>query len=386
MAQRTSLYNEHLRLGGKMIEFAGWQLPLQFQGLRPEHHSVRHNIGLFDVSHMGELRVQGPQALETLNYVLGSPVQQLEKGQAHYSLMLNEQGGVVDDLIVYCLEKNQNYLLCVNAINTQKNFEWILKHNKGAEVIDESLQWAQIAIQGPKALELVERVHPTAAQLKVFELCANEGFLWARTGYTGEKGVEVFVPWAQAPEVWQNLLSVGREFGVAPIGLAARDTLRIEMCYSLYGHEIDEHTMPADAGLSWVLRNKEGDFLGRSALGAGAAVEARAGARAGQGSAVGSTTVRGQEPAAAQGRRKLVAFRVEGPRVPRQNYGVFSIDKQPVGKVTSGTYSPVLGVGVGMAYVGADWAHVDSKIYIDFRGRMLEARVVKKPFVAARIG
>lgn len=353
MAHKTPLYDEHVERGGKMIDFAGWQLPVHFEGLRAEHYCVRHHVGLFDVSHMGELRVTGPQALASLKHLLCSPVEKLEAGQAQYSLMLNEQGGVVDDLIVYCFKKNENYLLCVNAVNVQKDYEWILKHNQGARVEDESSQWAQIAIQGPEAMPLVELMCAEAASLKKFEFCVDaNSFVWARTGYTGEKGVELFVPWGEAPGVWQNLLAKGRELKVAPIGLSARDTLRVEMCYSLYGHEIDEQTLPTAAGLKWVLK-KEGHFLGREFL---------------------------QESS-----EKLVAFVLDGLRVPRLAYKVFSIDKQVIGRVTSGTYSPSLGVGVGMAYVQKNWAHVGAQICIDFRGRPVGARVVRKPFVRARV-
>lgn len=259
MSQKTPLVDEHVKLGGKMVDFAGWWMPIQYKGLREEHNCVRSKVGLFDVSHMGEIRFKGPKALETLEWLTTNDVSKLQNGEAQYSLLPNDQGGLVDDIIVYCLKKDQDYLVCVNASNKDKDFEWMKKHNRGAEITDESSQWGQIAVQGPQALALLDQVlSKPISQMKSFTVLETEfaggKALIATTGYTGEKGAEVFIAAPQAVALWQTLLEKGASLGVQPIGLGARDTLRTEMKYSLYGHEIDDTTNPYEAGLGWVIK------------------------------------------------------------------------------------------------------------------------------------
>jgi aminomethyltransferase len=265
--KKTPLAELHEKLGARMVDFAGWWMPVQYVGLREEHDNVRKNVGLFDVSHMGEVRVKGPKALMTLQWLTTNDVAKLNDGEAHYSLLPNDQGGLVDDIIVYCLKRDTDYLVCVNASNKDKDFAWMVKNNKGADLTDESEQWGQIAIQGPKALELCDRVlGMKVSAMKSFNIQSGQfkghRIMVATTGYTGEKGCEVFVDAAGAGALWNELLEKGKDLGVAPIGLGARDTLRTEMKYSLYGHEIDDTTNPYEAGLGWVIKPQSKDFLG----------------------------------------------------------------------------------------------------------------------------
>ena len=265
--KKTALCHEHEKLGAKMVEFAGWLMPIQYKGLREEHDTVRNKVGLFDVSHMGEIRVQGPKSLETLEWLTTNRVSKLQAGEAHYSLLPNDQGGLVDDIIVYCVAPNEDYLVCVNASNKDNDFEWMKKHNRGAQITDESDLWGQIAIQGPEALKLCDRVFSGSApgfsvsQMKSFTIKQVDfkGFkaIIATTGYTGEKGCEVFIETKGSVELWKTLLKKGQDLGVQAIGLGARDTLRTEMKYSLYGNEIDDTSNPYEAGLGWVIKQKK---------------------------------------------------------------------------------------------------------------------------------
>lgn len=354
----TPLKEEHIRLGAKMVDFAGWYMPVEYEGLRAEHLKVRADVGLFDVSHMGEIRVRGPKSLETLEWLTTNHVAKLENGQAQYSLLPNDKGGLVDDLIVYCIEKGSEYLLCVNASNTDKDFAWIQKNNRGAELINESDSWGQIAVQGPKAMVLISRIFGVEAMdIPSFEFreskFAGETVLIARTGYTGEEGVEIFVPAKQTAELWRALLKEGADLGVAPIGLGARDTLRTEMKYSLYGHEIDDQSNPYAAGLGWVVKPEKKDFLGRALI------------------------VGAKEKGLP---RKLIGFKMLERGIARQGYKVVS-DGKEVGVVTSGTPSPSTGDNIGIAYVDKDLCANGCKISIDIRGRAVLAEVVPTPFV-----
>lgn len=355
----TPLREEHIALGAKMVDFAGWFMPVEYAGLRQEHIAVRANVGLFDVSHMGEIRVRGPQALATLEWLTTNHVGKLENGQAQYSLLPNEEGGLVDDLIVYCVEKNADYLLCVNASNTDKDYAWILKHNRGAELTNESASWGQIAVQGPKAMELVARILGVSAmKIPTFEFRAmkygHSEVLVARTGYTGEDGVEIFVPAERAGDLWRELLEKGADLGVVPVGLGARDTLRTEMKYSLYGHEIDDHSNPYAAGLGWVVKPDKKDFIGRAKI------------------------VSEKEKGLP---RKLIGFKMRDRGIPRQGYKLCAEDGHEIGYVTSGTPSPSLGENIGIAYVDKAFAGEGQQFNVDIRGRMVRAEVVATPFV-----
>jgi len=357
--QKTPLHSEHLRLGGRMVDFAGWDMPVEFEGLRQEHHRVRQHVGLFDVSHMGEVRVSGPKALESLQWMTSNDVSKLQEGRAQYSLLTNEEGGIVDDIIIYCLKPNEEYFVCVNAANIEKDFQWMQNHNKGATLNNESDRWAQVAIQGPKARDLTCKVlgeslrslkpfHFLKLKYKSFDVMA------ASTGYTGEDGFEVFIPKEGAEGFWQDLLELGKPLEVAPIGLGARDTLRTEMKYSLYGHEIDDTTSPIEAGLSWVVKAAKGDFVGRGPI---------------------------TQTLESGAKKKLVGFKMVDKGIPRMGYSLLSFDKTKIGTVTSGTLSPSLNCGIGVGYVPIEFSKEGSEIMVDIRGRLNKAVVVKTPFV-----
>lgn len=355
----TPLRDEHIALGAKMVDFAGWFMPVEYSGLRQEHMNVRANVGLFDVSHMGEIRIRGPQSLNTVEWLTSNYAGRLENGQAEYSLLTNEQGGLVDDVIVYCMEKGADYLICVNASNADKDFQWMVKNNRGAEITNESNQWGQIAVQGPKAMQLAERVLgaeikniPTFEFRRVFH--NDAGLLVARTGYTGEDGVEIFVPAAKTVSLWRELLAQGKDLGVMPIGLGARDTLRTEMKYPLYGHEINDTSNPYAAGLGWVVKPEKKDFIGREVI--------------------VSAKEKGLQ-------RKLIGFKMIDRGIARQGYKVFSLEGKEIGVVTSGTPSPSLGNNIGVAYVDKELSAEGKRFSVDIRGRMVQAEVVPTPFV-----
>ncbi|MBC86861.1 MAG: glycine cleavage system protein T [Bdellovibrionaceae bacterium] len=357
--KRTPLAELHEKHGAKMVDFAGWWMPVQFKGLKEEHLLVREKVGLFDVSHMGEIRVKGPQSLPTIQWLLSNDASVLTKGKAQYTLLTNHEGGIVDDLIVYCIEPEEDYLLCVNAANIEKDFQWILENNKGADITNESEDWAQIAIQGPKGVELTSAVFgEDLSSIESFSFAAKTFAgveTWvARTGYTGEDGFEVFVPKAQAAELWTALLEKGAPMGVEPIGLGARDTLRTEKKYPLYGHEINDSTNPYEAGLGWVTKVNAKDFVGKSKI------------------------VEQKEQGLA---RKLVGFKMLDRGIARQGYQLLSFDNKELGEVTSGTPSPSLNENIGIGYVLKEYAELGTEILVQVRARQLKAQVVQTPFV-----
>lgn len=356
----TVLKETHERHGAKMVPFAGWFMPVQYKGLKEEHTCVRENVGLFDVSHMGEIRVSGPKSLETLQWITTNDVSKLQAGQAQYNLFPNEEGGLVDDLFIYCVKPGEDYLLCVNASNADKDFAHVVKNNRGATVTNESNDWSQIAIQGPKAMELMTRVLgaevPSVARNEHREFKFEKGnVILARTGYTGEDGAEIFVRNDQAVSLWNALMEKGGDLGVQPIGLGARDTLRTEMKYSLYGNEIDDTTNPYEAGLGWVIKPAAKDFIGKAKI-------------------VGAKE---------QGlKQKLVGLQLMDRGIPRQGFTVHSpVDSKLIGRVTSGTLSPTSNLPVGIAYIDAEFAAVGTEVNLDVRGRMAKAKVVPTPFV-----
>lgn len=355
----TPLRDEHIALGAKMVDFAGWYMPVEYAGLRSEHMTVREKVGLFDVSHMGEIRIRGPQALATVEWLTTNFVGKLNDGQAQYSLLPNDSGGLVDDIIVYCVKKGSDYLVCVNASNSDKDFAWMQAHNRGAEITNESEQWGQIAVQGPAAMRLAAKIFgPAVEQIPSFEFrelpFAGATVLVARTGYTGEDGVEVFVPAGKTVQLWRELLNQGQSLGVVPVGLGARDTLRTEMKFPLYGHEIDAVTNPYAAGLGWVIKPDKKDFVGRAAI------------------------VSGKEKGLP---RKLIGFKMRERGIPRAGYKLFSFEHEEIGVVTSGTPSPSLNENIAVAYLDKEWALEGKRINVDIRGRMVQAEVVPTPFV-----
>ena len=360
-SQKTPLYDEHVKLNARMVDFAGWVMPIQYEGLKEEHFATRNNIGLFDVSHMGEIRVKGPKAVETLQWLTTNDVSKLENGQAQYALLPNDKGGLVDDIFIYCLEKNADYLVCVNASNTDKDFAWMTKHNKGADIVNESTSWGQIAIQGPNAIELCDAVLQLPNSEKISSLNRNEirtstfqnyKIMVATTGYTGEKGCEVFIEAAGTTKLWNALLN--NPLNARPIGLGARDTLRTEMKYSLYGHEIDDTTNPYEAGLGWAMKPAAKDFMNKATI-----------------MAVKENGLK----------KKLFGFKMRDRGIPRQGYEIKTADGQKIGWVTSGTHSPTLDEPIGIAYVDSSKSSENSEFFVDIRGKLVKACVVKTPFV-----
>lgn len=357
--KKTPLYDEHVRLGARMVDFAGWMMPVQYKGLKEEHFACRTKGGLFDVSHMGEIWVEGEKSLETLQWLTTNDVSKLEKGQAHYSLLPNDQGGLVDDIIVYCFEKNKSYLVCVNASNKDKDFAWMTKHNRGAEICDESDLWGQIAVQGPAAFELLQKVFgQDYASQKAFTFVSTtfEGAKAhiAFTGYTGERGCEIFIEKTATAALWRKLVESGEPIGFLPCGLGARDTLRTEMKYSLYGNEIDDTTNPYAAGLGWVVKPAAKDFMGKTPI------------------------LAGREKGL---QTKLVGFKMKDRGIPRHGYDIYDAQGTKMGVVTSGTHSPSLDEPIGIGYVAAECAAVGSEFFIDIRGRKVPAVTAETPFV-----
>jgi aminomethyltransferase len=356
--QRTPFYDDHVALGGRIVPFAGFELPVQYRGVIPEHEAVRTSAGLFDVSHMGEVFVRGPRAFDTVQYLVTNDVSRLGDGDALYTCMCNESGGVVDDLVVYRLAADE-YLICVNAANRAKDFAFMQAHDPfGAELVDEGDAWAQLAIQGPAAPALVQRLASvdvlglrryTAARAS---FAGVDGCLVARTGYTGEDGFEVFAPVATSRALFRDVLAAGADDGLEPIGLGARDTLRLEAGMHLYGHELTDDTTPWQAGLARVVAmDKPGGFVGRDAL------LARKGNAA----------------------EKLVSLTLEGKRIPRQGM-TLSYEGEPVGTVTSGTLSPTLGYGIALAYLRRDLDVPGATVDVDIRGKLAPAVVRRGAF------
>ncbi len=355
----TPLHQEHLRLGGKMVDFAGFSLPVQYsRGIRAEHRAVRDAAGLFDVSHMGEFEISGPEALELLQFLTVNDAAALEIGQAQYSLMCAEDGGIIDDLLVYRLDERV-YLLVVNAATREKDLAWIHSHRGDFDVslVDYSAHYALLALQGPQAapilsrltdadVESVEPFHFVRAQLSGVDA------ILARTGYTGEDGFELYLEGDRSREVWVNLLQAGSDLGLRPAGLGARDILRLEMGYPLYGADLDETHTALEAGLGWVVKLGKGPFVGRPVL----------------------TQQRKTGPPT-----KLVGIQMSAKGFPRPGYPVIG-QNEVVGSVASGTMSPSLGTGIAMAYVPIDLAEPGTAVSIRIRGREISGSVVSFPF------
>jgi aminomethyltransferase len=339
--RRTPLYERHVAAGARMVPFAGWEMPVQYEGVIAEHKSVRSDCGVFDVSHMGELEVEGMMARDVLQGALSNDVDRLEVGDAQYTLLTNERGGVIDDLIVYRTEEYQ-YLLIVNAANRDGDFAWLLQREvRGSDVRDVSDEYALLAVQGPQTFERLGLDEGRAFTWEMGELDGIEVMI-NRTGYTGEKGVELMCPAEDGPALWGAVIARG----AVPCGLGARDTLRLEVCYPLHGNDIGPDTDAISAGLGWVCKLDK-DFTGVEVL----------------------RRVKAEGPA-----EKLAAFVMTEKAVPRQGMPI-----EGGGEVTSGSHSPMLDVGIGMGYVPAASAEPDTEIRIDVRGRSRGARIVKKP-------
>ncbi len=354
--RRTPLYDCHVKAGGKLVAFAGWEMPVRYQGEIDEHRAVRTAAGLFDVSHMAEIHVHGEGALGFLQRLTPNDVSKLRPGRAHYSGLLTEEGTYVDDLLLYQLGEG-DYLIVSNAANAAKDLEWILSQpREGCEIEDVSDEYALLALQGPKASEILARLTSTDLTMRYYrfregEVCSKP-CLVSRTGYTGEDGFELYLAPGDAVEVWDALLDASGGDGLQPAGLGARDTLRLEAGMALYGHEIDDATTPFEAGLDWVVKLAKGDFVGRDAL------------------------VRQREEGL---KRLLVGFEVRGKGIARQGYGVLHEGRE-VAKVASGTWSPTYEKAIGTALVPAELARPGVELKIAVRKRQVEAVVVDLPF------
>jgi aminomethyltransferase len=355
--KRTPLYAAHRRAGAKIVEFAGWEMPVQYSGVIDEHVAVRTRAGLFDVSHMGEIEIRGPDAVDLCQKLTANDISRMKPHQAQYNLLMNESGGIVDDVIFYRIDPT-SFLICVNASNSDKDFAWIQKHSKGdVEVKNVSSRYAQLALQGPLAEKILQPLGSLQlGEIKPFFFAWGEvaavRCLVARTGYTGEAGFELYCDSADGEKLWQALLEGGRPMGLEPAGLGARDTLRLEKAYPLYGHELDDTTTPLEAGLEWVIRFAKGSFIGRDAL-------------------------LQQKEAGLE--RKLVGLELLEPGIARSGYPLFK-NGGAIGRVTSGTRSPTLGKSIALGYVSIEQTQLDHTVEVEIRGRKVPAKVVSLPF------
>ena len=352
--KKTALFESHKNTGARFISFAGWQMPFSYKSPALEHHQVRNTGGLFDVSHMGQIRIQGKDSLSFLERLLPSHLKSLKAGQALYSVLCSETGGLIDDLILYaCSDKN--YLLCVNAAIKNKDLNWIQSQlrNEELSIQDESDRWALIAVQGPRSFDLCETVFPSIAfrQIPRFHFVEGENsFLFSRTGYTGEEGFELYIPWDQSLAVWNQLLKEGKAFSISPIGLGARDTLRLEMAYLLSGQDFDETKSPVQAGLSWLMTSEK-NYIGKEAV---------------------------LKQQAKGHYSRLKGFILEEPSgVPRKGCNMYSGNGELIGTVTSGAKSPSLEKMIGLAYIQGR----AEECYVDIRGAKVKADTVPIPFL-----
>lgn len=356
--KQITLHKKHLDLGAKMVPFAGYEMPLRYSSDIGEHLAVRQAVGIFDVSHMGEFIIEGKGALELIQYVSSNDASGLAVGQAQYACLPNENGGIVDDLIIYRLKPDQ-YMLVVNASNIRKDWEWINRHNSfGAKMADISDKITLLAIQGPRATELMQEITSidlesmkfyTFGRGKVGDI--TDGAIFSATGYTGAGGIELFLYNEYADAVWDLIFEKGKHYGIKPIGLGARDTLRLEMGYCLYGNDIDDTTSPIEAGLGWITKFTK-EFI--------------------NGENLKKQKEEGTE-------RKLAGFVMEERGIPRAGYDILNENQEIIGRVTSGSMSPSMGIGIGMGYVKSAFKSPGTTIYISVRNRMLRAKIVKFP-------
>lgn len=356
--KNTALTQVHEALGAKMVPFAGFNMPVQYEGVNAEHETVRNAVGVFDVSHMGEFLLSGPDALDLIQRVTTNDASTLTIGRAQYSCLPNGKGGIVDDLIVYRI-KEEEYLLVVNASNIEKDWNWISSHNsKNVSMRNLSDDYSLLAIQGPKAVEAMQSltsVDLSAIKYYHFEVgpfAGIEHVIISATGYTGSGGFEIYCKNSEVKQVWDKVFEAGAAFGIKPIGLAARDTLRLEMGFCLYGNDIDDTTSPLEAGLGWITKFTK-DF-------------------------VDSDTLKAQKEAGVS--RKLIGFEMVDRGIPRHDYRILDANGNEIGKVTSGTQGPSVKKAIGMGYVNTEFAAPDSEIFIEIRDKGVLAKVVKMPF------
>lgn len=359
--KQTPFTDKHIALGAKMAEFAGFNMPISYSGINEEHASVRNNAGVFDVSHMGEFIVKGPHALDLIQRITTNDAAKLKAGMAQYSCMPNEEGGIVDDLLVYCIEENKVYMLVVNAGNIDKDWNWISQHNtEGASMENISERTGLLAIQGPQATKILQPLtEMDILNLKYYTFVKGrfagvDNVLISATGYTGAGGVEIYFEDKDgaADKIWDAIFEAGKAQGIRPVGLGARDTLRLEMGFCLYGNDIDDHTSPLEAGLGWITKFTK-EFISRPRF----------------------------EKQKAEGvSRKLVGFVMTERGIARHGYPILNAAGEKIGEVTSGTQSPTLGKAIGMGYVQTAYTPIATEIFIEIRNNPVKAMVVKVPF------
>lgn len=356
--KKIPLNDLHEQLGGKMVPFAGYNMPVRYSSDKEEHLTVREGVGVFDVSHMGEFMIRGPHALDLIQWITSNDASKIVNGQAQYSCMPNDKGGIVDDLLVYRFSE-EKYMLVVNASNIEKDWNWIQSQNKwGAEMEDVSDSLVLLAVQGPKAVAALQKLtEVNLEQVKFYHFkaafLAGHEMIISATGYTGSGGFELYINKEVAEEVWHKIFEAGEEFGIKPIGLGARDTLRLEKGFCLYGNDITDETSPLEAGLGWVTKFTK-DF-------------------------VNAENLKAQKEAGVT--RRLVGFEMIDKGIPRQGYVLADADGNTIGEVTSGTMSPSLNLGIGMGYVAKEHSAADTEIFVQVRNKSLKAKVLKPPFV-----
>ncbi len=362
----TALTEKHLEAGAKMAEFAGYNMPISYSGITEEHFAVRNGVGIFDVSHMGEFVISGPYALELVQRITSNNASKLEVGDAQYSCMPNHEGGIVDDLIVY-RQGYEKFLLVVNASNMEKDWNWIVENNKefNASMKDISDEIALIALQGPKAIDTLRKITPIHLNsikfydFRIGRVGGVDGIMVSATGYTGSGGFELYIPKEHASKIWDDLMEAGKEFDIQACGLGARDTLRLEMGYCLYGNDIDDTTSPIEAGLGWITKLRKKSRFNSQAIFSQQKSEGIS--------------------------KTLIGFTLDGKRVPRKDYPIEDGKGRAIGVVTSGTMSPSLGYPIGMGYVEKEDATIGNEIFIVMRNKKFPAKVIKLPFVKIKV-
>lgn len=357
--KRTTFNNVHKNLGAKLVEFAGFEMPIQYSSIIAEHKAVRNSVGVFDVSHMGEVFVKGEKALDFVQHITVNDASKLFAGRVQYSAMCYEEGGIVDDLLVYRIA-DEEFMLVINASNIEKDFAWMQKNNKfGVDLKNESDEYSLLAVQGPNSLKTLQKLTDTQINLEYYHFTklnlAGIDMIFSRTGYTGELGYELYFKGNEkvAEDLWNKIFEAGKEFDIQPVGLAARDSLRLEMGFCLYGNDIDQTTNPLEAGLGWITKLSKQSFIGKDAL------------------------VKVKENGL---KRKLVAITSDEKTFPRHGYDL-SVNTNKIGAVTSGTVSPMLEKPIAMGYVETQFAEIGSEINFLIRGKEVPAKVVKLPFV-----
>tara|TARA_B100000809_G_scaffold64875_1_gene61516 strand:- start:1599 stop:2675 length:1077 start_codon:yes stop_codon:yes gene_type:complete len=356
--KKTALFDSHVKLGAKMVEFANFLMPIQYDGIKSEHLAVKHNLGVFDVSHMGEFFISGKGALELLQFCLSNDVSILRNGEAQYNALLNNSGGIVDDMILYKLS-DEKFMLVVNASNIKKDWNYLLSKNTyGANMENVSDQYSLLSIQGPKTLQSIQELTPhdlstiSYYNFVVTEFAGQKNIIVSNTGYTGCGGFEIYCKSHQLIEVWNKIMLVGKNYNIKPIGLAARDTLRLEMGFCLYGNELSDDITPIEAGLTWITKFSK-KFNGYNIL---------------------------KEQKKNGVKKKLIGFELIEKGIPRKDYEIYDEDQIKIGRVTSGTMSPSLGKAIGLGFVDNSYAKTNATIYINIRNNLIKALIIKPPF------